>query len=129
MEIRRHNIGVTTICPGLINTPILRTSVTRGAHAEERAERIARLHERRGYTPEKVAVNILRAVGRNRAVAPIAPEAHRTYALTRVAPPLARWFSARTSAVLSEVDRLAALRKAMAGGGVTRGPTSTASLR
>ena len=33
MEMRRHKIGVTTICPGLINTPILRTSVTRGANA------------------------------------------------------------------------------------------------
>ena len=28
------------------------------------------------YTPEQAAVNILRAVGRNRAVAPITPEAH-----------------------------------------------------
>ena len=36
MEMRRHKIGVTTICPGLINTPILRTSVTRGARAAER---------------------------------------------------------------------------------------------
>ena len=102
MEMRRHDIGVTTVCPGVINTPILRTSVTRGVHAEERAERIARMHERRGYTPEKVAVNILRAVGRNRAVAPITPEAHLTYALTRIAPPVARWFSARTSAVLAK---------------------------
>ena len=102
MEMRRHNIGVTTICPGLINTPILRTSVTRGARAEERAERVARMHERRGYSPEKVAVNILRAVGRNRAVAPITPEAHLTYALTRIAPPVARWFSARTAAFLAE---------------------------
>ena len=96
------NIGVTTICPGLINTPILRTSVTRGARAEERAERVARMHERRGYSPEKVAVNILRAVGRNRAVAPITPEAHLTYALTRIAPPVARWFSGRTAAFLAE---------------------------
>ena len=102
MEMRRHKIGVTTICPGLINTPILRTSVTRGARAEERAERLARMHERRGYSPEKVAVNILRAVGRNRAVAPITPEAHLTYALTRIAPPVARWFSARTSAFLAK---------------------------
>ena len=102
MEMRRHKIGVTTICPGLINTPILRTSVTRGARAEERAERLARMHERRGYTPEKVAVNLLRAVGRNRAVAPIAPEAHLTYALTRIAPPVARWFSARTAAVIAK---------------------------
>ena len=102
MEMRRHNIGVTTICPGLINTPILRTSVTRGVRAEERAERVARMHERRGYPPEKVAVNILRAVARNRAVAPITPEAHFTYALTRIAPPVARWFSARTAAVLAK---------------------------
>ena len=93
---------MTTICPGLINTPILRTSVTRGDHAEERAARLARLHERRGYSPERVAVNILRAVGRNRAVAPIAPEAHLTYALTRVAPPVARWLSARTAAVVAK---------------------------
>ena len=102
MELRQHKIGVTTICPGLINTPILRTSVTRGARAAERAERLARVHERRGYSPEKVAVNILRAVGRNRAVAPITPEAHLTYALTRIAPPVARWFSARTSAALAK---------------------------
>jgi NAD(P)-dependent dehydrogenase (short-subunit alcohol dehydrogenase family) len=101
-ELRQHKIGVTTICPGLINTPILRTSVTRGARAQERAERLARVHERRGYSPEKVAVNILRAVGRDRAVAPITPEAHLTYALTRIAPPVARWFSARTSAALAK---------------------------
>jgi NAD(P)-dependent dehydrogenase (short-subunit alcohol dehydrogenase family) len=102
MEMGRHHIGVTTICPGLINTPILRTSVTRGANAEERAERLARVHQRRGYPPEKVAVNILRAVGRNRAVAPITPEAHLSYALTRIAPPVARWFSARTAAVIAK---------------------------
>jgi NAD(P)-dependent dehydrogenase (short-subunit alcohol dehydrogenase family) len=102
MELRRHKIGVTAICPGLINTPILRTSVMRGDHAEERAARLARVHERRGYSPERVAVNILRAVGRNRAVAPITPEAHLTYALTRIAPPLARWFSVRTTAVMTK---------------------------
>lgn len=102
IEMRRHKIGVTTICPGLINTPITRTSPVRGARAQERAARIARVHARRGYTPEQVAVNILRAVGRNRAVAPVTSEAHLMYALTRVAPPVARWFSARTSAALSK---------------------------
>lgn len=45
---------------------------------------------------------IRRAAGRNRAVAPIAPEAHLMYVLTRIAPPLARWFTARTSAVLAK---------------------------
>ena len=74
IEMRRHKIGVTTICPGLINTAIIRTSIMRGAHADERAVRVARLYDRRGYTPEKAAVNILRAAGRNRAVAPSPPK-------------------------------------------------------
>jgi NAD(P)-dependent dehydrogenase (short-subunit alcohol dehydrogenase family) len=102
IEMRRHKIGVTTICPGLINTAITRTSVMRGADAEQRAARVARLYERRGYTAERAAANILRAAGRNRAVAPIAPEAHFMYAVTRVAPPVARWFAARTSDVLAK---------------------------
>jgi NAD(P)-dependent dehydrogenase (short-subunit alcohol dehydrogenase family) len=102
IEMGQHKISVTTICPGLINTAITRTSAVRGAHADERAARTARIYDRRGYTPEQVAVNILRAVARNRAVAPIAPEAHLMYVLTRVAPPVARWFAARTSAVLAK---------------------------
>jgi NAD(P)-dependent dehydrogenase (short-subunit alcohol dehydrogenase family) len=101
-EMRRHKIGVTTICPGLINTPITRTSTVRGADADGHAARVARIYDRRGYTPERVAVNILRAVGRNLAVAPITPEAHLLYTLTRVAPSVARWFAARTSAVLAK---------------------------
>jgi hypothetical protein len=52
-------------------------------------------YERRGYQLERVAVNILRAVGRNRAIAPAAPEAHLMFAFTRVSPPAARWLSAR----------------------------------
>ena len=102
IEMRRHKIGVTTICPGLINTPITHTSTVRGADAAARAARVQRIYDRRGYTPEQVAVNILRAAGRNRAVAPITPEAHLLYALTRIAPPVARWFAARTSDVLAK---------------------------
>ena len=45
------------------------------------------MYERRGYSPERAAVAILRAVGRNRAIAPIGPDAHFAYALTRVARP------------------------------------------
>ena len=55
-------------------------------------------YERRGYQLERVAVNILRAVRRNRAIAPAAPaapEAHLMFAFTRVSPPAARWLSAR----------------------------------
>ena len=62
--------------PGLINTPITRAARLVGPLASEtnRASMI-RAYERRNYGPERVAARILRAVERNRALAPITPEA------------------------------------------------------
>jgi NAD(P)-dependent dehydrogenase (short-subunit alcohol dehydrogenase family) len=97
-ELRPHGIGVTAVCPGVINTGITRSTVIRGAGAAERQEKLARLYERRGYGPEKVAVHILRAVERDRAVAPVAPEAHVAYALSRISPTASRWVAGRMAA-------------------------------
>ena len=83
MELRPHGVGVTTICPGFINTPIMRTSVVRGDGATERQDKLVRFHARRGYGPEKVAVGILKAARRNRAVAPVTPEARLSYVLSK----------------------------------------------
>ena len=101
MELRPHGVGVTTICPGFINTPILRTSVIRGDGATERQDKLVRFHERRGYGPEKVAVQILKAARRNRAVAPVTAEARVSYVLSKAAPPVARWMGARLAGELS----------------------------
>jgi NAD(P)-dependent dehydrogenase (short-subunit alcohol dehydrogenase family) len=98
-ELRPHGIGVTAVCPGVVNTAITRSSEVRGDHASERQAKLQRLYERRGYGPEKVAVNILRAVERDRAVAPITPEAHVAYVISRVAPPLSRWASAKAASL------------------------------
>jgi NAD(P)-dependent dehydrogenase (short-subunit alcohol dehydrogenase family) len=100
IELKPHGIGVTAICPGVINTAITAASPIRGtADADERRQRLAATYKKRGYTPERAAHNILRAVDRNRAVAPIAAEAHVMYVLSRLAPPLARWAAARIAAV------------------------------
>ena len=99
-ELQPHGIGVTAICPGVINTAITTASPIRGTgDADARRQRLAATYKKRGYTPERAAHNILRAVGRNRAVAPIAAEAHAMYVLSRVAPPLARWVAARMAEV------------------------------
>jgi NAD(P)-dependent dehydrogenase (short-subunit alcohol dehydrogenase family) len=94
-ELRPHGIGVTAICPGVINTPITATSPIRGEDSEQRRERMAGIYERRGYSPERVAERILSAVQRDRAVAPVAPEAHAMYAVSRAAPPVGRWLAGR----------------------------------
>jgi NAD(P)-dependent dehydrogenase (short-subunit alcohol dehydrogenase family) len=100
IELKPHSIGVTAICPGVINTAITKASPIRGTgDVDGRRQRLAATYQKRGYTPERAARNILRAIDRDRAVAPIAAEAHVLYVLSRVAPPLARWASARMAEV------------------------------
>jgi NAD(P)-dependent dehydrogenase (short-subunit alcohol dehydrogenase family) len=95
-ELAPHRIGVTAICPGMINTAIVRTGRMRGEAANEAARaRMVRAFERRNYPPERVAENVLRAVARNRAVAPISPEAWLFYYAKRLVPGAVRWLGAR----------------------------------
>jgi NAD(P)-dependent dehydrogenase (short-subunit alcohol dehydrogenase family) len=95
-ELAPHGIGVTAVCPGIIDTPITRNARLRGPAAEHPDARrlMIEAYERRGYGPERVARNLLKAVQRNRAVAPISPEAWLFYYLKRFAPWLLRWISA-----------------------------------
>lgn len=98
-ELAGRGIGVTAICPGIINTPITRNSRLRGEAAEPgRREQIVDAYRRRNYGPDKVARNILRAVERDRIVAPISPEAWFMYGLTRLSPRLAGWTARRLDA-------------------------------
>ncbi len=88
-ELRPAGIGVTAICPGIINTPITRNSRLRGGAVGQR-ERIARLYERRNYGPDRVAGRILHAVQHNRAVMPVSAEAWAMWWLSRFTPSLTR---------------------------------------
>jgi NAD(P)-dependent dehydrogenase (short-subunit alcohol dehydrogenase family) len=98
-ELQPHGIGVTAICPGMINTPITSNSRLRGVAAEPGArERVVALYRRRNYGPDRVARNILKAVERNRSVAPISPEAWFVYGMKRLSPGLAGWTARRIDA-------------------------------
>jgi NAD(P)-dependent dehydrogenase (short-subunit alcohol dehydrogenase family) len=96
-ELARHGIGVTAVCPGIINTPITASARLRGSVMEDPAMRpqMVAAYQRRNYGPERVASNILKAIGRNRAVAPISAEAWAMYYVKRFAPWLVRWLNAR----------------------------------
>ena len=95
-ELRPHGIGVTAVCPGIVNTPITTNVRARGAAANpEVRQRAVRLYQGRNYGPERVARKILEAVERNRSVAPVAPEAWVAYAIKRVSPRLAGWTARR----------------------------------
>lgn len=88
-ELSGQGIGVSAICPGLVNTNITSTAHFAGVDAVEekrRQKRSARLYGLRNYPPEKVADAILRAVVRDQAVVPVTPEARGAHLLSRFAP-------------------------------------------
>lgn len=89
-EMVDHGIGVSTICPGIIRTDIIRASILESAteDVEQRRRDIDSLYERRDYPPERVAAAILSAIRRNRAVVPVTPEAWITYYAKRWLPGL-----------------------------------------
>ncbi|MFF0596013.1 SDR family oxidoreductase [Streptomyces antibioticus] len=92
-ELAGQGIGVTAICPGLVNTNITSTATFVGVDPTEekrRQNRSSRLYGMRNYPPEKVAEAILRSVVRNEAVVPVTPEARGVHALARFAPGVLR---------------------------------------
>ncbi len=95
-ELARHGIGVTAICPGIINTPITGSSRMRGKAAAPGAqERLVEFYKKRNYGPDKVAQAIVAAVGSNTAVAPVSPEAWFMYLMKRVSPSATAWLNQR----------------------------------
>jgi NAD(P)-dependent dehydrogenase (short-subunit alcohol dehydrogenase family) len=92
-ELAHSGIGVSTICPGVVRTNIVATTTFSGVGAEEQASRQAkfdRLYQKRNYTPDRVATQIVRAVVRNRAIVPVTAESHQSYYLSRIAPGISR---------------------------------------
>ncbi|MFI6860232.1 SDR family oxidoreductase [Streptomyces sp. NPDC050421] len=88
-ELAEKSIGVSAICPGIVNTNITATTRFAGADAAEEnrlRKRTSKLYGMRNYPPEKVADAILRAVVRNQAVVPVTPESHAARFLSRLSP-------------------------------------------
>jgi NAD(P)-dependent dehydrogenase (short-subunit alcohol dehydrogenase family) len=81
---RRHGVGVSVICPGVINTPIAaRTRMFGGMVAkQERAVRAMGL----GHSPDVVAKAIVSAVERNRDLVPVGIESAIAFRVLRLAP-------------------------------------------
>ncbi|MEU6016193.1 SDR family oxidoreductase [Streptomyces sp. NPDC047515] len=88
-ELADRSIGVSAICPGIVNTNITATAHFAGADpAEEKRlrKRTSRLYGLRNYPPERVADAILKAVVRDQAVVPVTAEARGARFLSRFSP-------------------------------------------
>ncbi|MBZ5734105.1 SDR family NAD(P)-dependent oxidoreductase [Nocardioides sp. TRM66260-LWL] len=80
----RHGVGVSVVCPGVIDTPILAATRLRGA-AEGQRSALSRVF-RHGHAPERVAEAIVRAARDDRALVPVGWEAHLGLHATRLLP-------------------------------------------
>ncbi|MBA0045993.1 SDR family oxidoreductase [Mycobacteroides sp. LB1] len=97
-DLAAHNIGVTTICPGVVHTNIVATTKISGVSAEEESRMQQagdKAYAMRRYGPEKVARQIVNAVRKNKQVVPVTPEARLQYLNNRLAPGLTRYFASK----------------------------------
>lgn len=92
-ELADRDIGVSAICPGIIDTPITGRARFVGVDENEqnrRREAVEKLYRKRGFTPDRVARAIVQAVAENRAEVPVSVEASGMRLVGRLAPALAR---------------------------------------
>ncbi|MFD7735652.1 SDR family oxidoreductase [Kitasatospora phosalacinea] len=92
-ELAPHRIGVSAVCPGIVNTNITRTTTFSGLHDDALAAKqakVSKLYARRGFPPEKVAAEILRAVRTRKPFVPVTFEARAARLLGRLSPALLR---------------------------------------
>jgi NAD(P)-dependent dehydrogenase (short-subunit alcohol dehydrogenase family)/pimeloyl-ACP methyl ester carboxylesterase len=92
-ELAEHGIGVSAICPGIVDTAIMRTSTFVGVDAakqDDLRERAAKAYHRRNFPPKRVATEIVAAARENRAVVPVTIEAKAGLWGSRFAPGLMR---------------------------------------
>jgi NAD(P)-dependent dehydrogenase (short-subunit alcohol dehydrogenase family)/pimeloyl-ACP methyl ester carboxylesterase len=95
-ELHPHGIGVSAICPGIVDTGITQKTTFAGADeatAHARRQRAVRLYRRRAFPPEGVAKDILCAVEKRIPVVPSTPEAKLGRVLARLSPSLLRWLA------------------------------------
>lgn len=88
-DMANHDIGVSAICPGIINTSIVRNTIMEGAMGQGDVQsKVVQFYEKRNYSADHVADAILKAVRRNIAVQPVSPEAWGMYLGKRLMPGL-----------------------------------------
>jgi NAD(P)-dependent dehydrogenase (short-subunit alcohol dehydrogenase family) len=96
-ELQPHGIGVSAICPGVIDTDIVKS----GRFADEKMRSgVVDAFRKRGRPPEQVANAILKAIRSDVAVMPVGAEAWVGWIGKRVSPSL-------TSLVAKRVEKAA----------------------
>lgn len=86
-ELNRYGIGVTTVCPGIINTRIvLDGRIKTDVYSKSKKENVISFFQNHGKPPEAVAKAILKGIKRNKAIVTVGLEATVSWYLKRISP-------------------------------------------
>jgi NAD(P)-dependent dehydrogenase (short-subunit alcohol dehydrogenase family) len=91
-ELDAADVGLTTICPGVIDTNIINATRfdapagKQDQHVDGRRGQLGKMFALRRYGPDKVANAILSSVQKNKPIRPVAPEAYALYGVSRLLP-------------------------------------------
>ncbi len=77
IELQRHGIYTTALCPGIINTTLVKETKMdlHDKDGKNLRDRIINLYETRGVSPDRVAEDVLKAIRKKRPVQP-SPYSH-----------------------------------------------------
>lgn len=100
-ELSKRGVHVVAVCPGIIDTAIVRDGIVRGELAELQPKAVA-FYDRRGASPDTVARAVLGAIARPKPVV-IVPRSHvlPSYLLQRISPRLAQALSRNMTRLMS----------------------------
>ena len=91
MELEQTNVTVTTVCPGIINTPIVRNRRAVAASVPAAAlDQLDRQYQSRGVHPRVVGERIVRAVQRGDDIVLVGPTAAAVFHARRLSRRLLR---------------------------------------
>ena len=100
-ELAPKGVRVIAVCPGIINTAIVRTGVLRGETAELHDKAIA-FYSKRGASPDVVAAAVLKAIDKPKLIVTV-PKSHVLvpYLLHRLSPRLVQPLSRQIMRLMS----------------------------
>ena len=100
-ELRSRGIRVVALCPGIINTGIIRESTMRGRLGADQAKIVA-FYDKHGASPDTVAAAVLDAIDRPRLVV-VSPRSQvlAPYLLQRLSPRLVQPLSRNITKLVS----------------------------
>jgi NAD(P)-dependent dehydrogenase (short-subunit alcohol dehydrogenase family) len=94
MDTTGTNVSVTTVCPGITNTSIVRKESSANASAaitDDQRARMRAYYAKKGATPEEVAEAVARGVERGKELVLVGPASRLMFNLRRISLPLTRW--------------------------------------